>query len=116
MQMWKASKPYTLKAAYAECYFHNKANTTGNSVEYDGIVVPMNPERMKDYDTDIVFIHGQQSHPFNSWRVLRDPSATMSMTSPRTYMISELWPPKLLSDEHKSRMLSVNYEVGIHSH
>jgi len=102
--------PYTLKNAHAESYFFNtQKSSTG--IIYDGRVACMNPERMEKYDTDILFIHGQQSHCFTSWRILNPQDTILRLTSKRTYLISTLWPPKFLSDKYASRLLSLNYLV-----
>ena len=99
----KDKEPYTLRSALVDSYFFNKEN---KGVIYDGQVVPMNPERMKDYDTDIIFIHGQQSHCFNTWRVLRQ-----NKSNTRTFQLSTIWPPKFLTKKYNSRILTLRYNV-----
>ena len=103
MNIWQASQPYTLTTGYAESYWFNTKKRGHNGEIYDGVVVPMNPERMEFYATDIVFNPGQQSHAFNSWRVLKDGA--------NSGQANELWPPKLLNDDYKTRLVAVNYEV-----
>jgi hypothetical protein len=98
-------EPYTLRNALVDSYFFNKRS---KGIVYDGQVIPMNPERMKDYDTDIIFIHGQQSHCFNTWRVLRQNTASV-----RTFKLSTIWPPKFLTKKYNSRILTLRYNVHL---
>ncbi len=109
MTRWRISTPYSLRSALAASYFHDKKKTS--EVVYDGVVVPMNPERMEEFDSDVLFVHGQQSHCFNSWRVLRQSGTGVNPAWRRTYQISHLWPPKFLTQKYASRLITLNYNV-----
>lgn len=106
----KCDTPYTLKNALVDSYFFNMQQPPSGII-YNGRVVCMNPERMGKYDTDVVFIHGQQSHCFTSWRVLDSGSRPLKLFSGRSYVLSTLWPPLFLPNTHGSRLLSLNYTV-----
>lgn len=99
----KEKEPYTLRNALSESFFFNMKS---DGIVYDGQVVPMNPERMRDYDTDIIFIQGNQSHCFNTWRVIRSGSS-----GTRTFRLSTIWPPVFLTKKHGSRLLALRYNV-----
>eukprot|EP00826_Nyctotherus_ovalis_P007160 TRINITY_DN1176_c0_g1_i7.p1 TRINITY_DN1176_c0_g1~~TRINITY_DN1176_c0_g1_i7.p1 ORF type:complete len:319 (+),score=48.58 TRINITY_DN1176_c0_g1_i7:190-1146(+) len=107
--MQKEREPYSLRNALADCYFFNM---TSKDIVYNEHVIPMNPERARNYDTDIVFIHGgNHSHCFNTWRVLRQSGEPSERT--RTFKLSTLWPPKFLPDRHNSRLLALKYNVRL---
>eukprot|EP00826_Nyctotherus_ovalis_P062731 TRINITY_DN9129_c0_g1_i2.p1 TRINITY_DN9129_c0_g1~~TRINITY_DN9129_c0_g1_i2.p1 ORF type:complete len:331 (-),score=27.85 TRINITY_DN9129_c0_g1_i2:323-1315(-) len=106
----KFDAPYTLKNALVDSYFFNKQQPP-TGILYNGRVICMNPERMGKYDTDVLFIHGQQSHCFTSWRVFDSKDRPLKLFSGRSYLLSTLWPPLFLADKHNSRLLSLNYTV-----
>lgn len=108
-EMQKGREPYSLRNALADCYFFNM---TSKDIVYNEHVIPMNPERMRDYDTDIVFIHGgNHSHCFNTWRILRQTGEPSERT--RTFKLSTLWPPRFLPKHHNSRLLALKYNVRL---
>jgi len=115
MQKWKdednAKNVHSLKTALAESYFYNLTNSAKTGIIYDGQIMPMNPQKMSEFDTDIIFICGQQSHCFNTWRILKNEGAFTNPVMRRTYQVSSLWPPKFIPEKYNARLLALNYSV-----